>query len=357
VLRCSWWNCAMSWCKGSCGYVVCGGWLTSLQDEKLPHYEETLRSSIMDELDAFKRTNAEASMVACKAQIDELYAAASAEIAKVNDLLPARTFDAVASAAASCSVGAHHLPSCDTGGWRGAAGGNSAAISAFLLADSRIQAGGISGGSAWPCQAPGTVAYVAVAVLVFLSLCSTHSLTRSLTHSLTLPPPYESPVLFLPSFRFRPECARRCDSFSLSWPDLRRCLPLLQALMEAVCDRFPPILLDWMDKLTSAQSSSSTMQQRDLQLRLNEIAVLESKVKAANDIRAQERATYDKSLSEQATSAAQKENHLKAMVRYLSLPACLPASLPPFLPPSLPSSSQFRCLFRNADGGGATVIE
>lgn len=42
--------------------------------------------------------------------------------------------------------------------------------------------------------------------------------------------------------------------------------------------------------------------------------VFESKLKAANDLRDQERWSYERSLADQAKMAAQNEDHLKAMV-------------------------------------------
>ncbi len=64
-------------------------------DEKIAKFEEQLRTQLADELEATKHENAEASLVMCKGQVEELYVAAAAEMARVHDAL---TGDAVDSA-------------------------------------------------------------------------------------------------------------------------------------------------------------------------------------------------------------------------------------------------------------------
>ena len=55
-------------------------------DEKLPRFEEQLRNQMADELEAFKRENFELSVVECKARVEDMFVAASAEMAKVSPL-------------------------------------------------------------------------------------------------------------------------------------------------------------------------------------------------------------------------------------------------------------------------------
>jgi hypothetical protein len=52
-------------------------------DDKIKKYEETLRSQLADDLEAQKRENAEASAVACRLQMEEMYLLATAAMERV----------------------------------------------------------------------------------------------------------------------------------------------------------------------------------------------------------------------------------------------------------------------------------
>ena len=111
------------------------------------------------------------------------------------------------------------------------------------------------------------------------------------------------------------------------WPGFP--LVVTQVLCEAIVERFPQILLEWADKLQVVQRAEMTALNKELVAKTSEIAVLESKLKADQDLREQEKWSYERSLTDQAKLAAQNDEHLKAMVSDLALlplKCCLPLS-------------------------------
>ncbi len=90
----------------------------------------------------------------------------------------------------------------------------------------------------------------------------------------------------------------------------------VQVLCEAMVERFPQILMDWADKLQVVQKAEMAALHKEVMAKTSDLAVLESKLKADQDLREQERWSYERSLADQAKLAAQNDEHLKAMVRW-----------------------------------------
>lgn len=95
-----------------------------------------------------------------------------------------------------------------------------------------------------------------------------------------------------------------------------------QVFSDAVMEKFPTILLEWADKLSTFQKDLVGTLQKELAAKGNELALCESREKAERDMRAQEKIVYEKTLSDQARIAALEQEHAKSLVSARGLGIC-----------------------------------
>ena len=79
-------------------------------------------------------------------------------------------------------------------------------------------------------------------------------------------------------------------------------------------DRFPPILLEWADRLSAFQKDTLAGLQKDLAARTTELALADSREKTEHEMREQEKSVYTKTLQDQARIAALENEHLRELV-------------------------------------------
>jgi hypothetical protein len=90
-----------------------------------------------------------------------------------------------------------------------------------------------------------------------------------------------------------------------------------QVFAEATMEKFPAILLEWSDKLSTHQKDALVAMQRELSAKSTELALAESREKAEKDMRLQEKVVYEKTLQDQTRISALEIEHLKTLVRPL----------------------------------------